>query len=59
MARGVRTVHPPIVKYQIALTHVNSINEQYDVDELRNSYNVYYGMSSTQKREHPEFYILL
>ena len=59
MPRGVRTVHPPIVKYQIALTHVNAILEQYDVDELRNNHLLYKRMNSYQRQENPEVRKLL
>ena len=34
VTRRAWTVHPPIVKYQIALTHVNAIREQYDLEDL-------------------------
>ena len=54
MVRGVWTVHPPIVKYQIALTHVNAIRKQYDLEELSNSNLLYKRMNSYQRQEHPE-----
>ena len=48
------TVHPPIIKYQIALTHVNAIREQYDLEELLNNHLLYNNMNSYQRQEHPE-----
>ena len=54
MARGRRTVHPPIVKYQIALTHVNAILDQYVLEDLSNNNLLYKRMTSYQRQENPE-----
>ena len=54
MVREARTVQPPIVQYQIALTHYNAIREQYDLDAVRTNHNEYRYMNRAQRSDHPE-----